>query len=239
MLPVVAILAGILTTLVIRHTTNARSLRDARNRIYGHLLEFRLFFDEPSLIWQAQLGLLRENARLVKVLLLPSLILAFPMTWLVLQLDTVYGLRPLRLDDPAIVTAQLTRPIETADRFGLQGVDGIMIETLPIRVPHDNQIVWRIRPARAADGAITLTMNGRAIRKTIVAGDSRKLLSPRRWRSAVKFLLHPEEPRLPDADIAWVEVEYPEGTRVWMLWFVVLATGAVLLSARWVGNQVN
>ena len=63
------ILTGILTTLIIRHTTNAvRASRHDRQRIHAHLLEFRLFFDEPRLIWQAQMDLLRDNLRLFTAL---------------------------------------------------------------------------------------------------------------------------------------------------------------------------
>jgi hypothetical protein len=220
MLPIVAVLSGILTTLVIRRTTNAAALRENRRKIYARLLEFRLFFDEPGLIWRAQLGLLQENARLLKLLLVPSLILVLPMTWLFRQLDSAYGFLPLRPGEPAVVTAQLTRPIETTDRFALQGTDAVSIETPPIRVFHDNQVTWRIRLVRGIDAAIVLTINGRPV--------APQRLSPPQARA-----------RHPDREIAWLEVEYPEATGFWMVWFAALATAAALLSARWTGNQVN
>jgi hypothetical protein len=152
MLIVSAILTGILTALVIRCTTRPQALREVRNRIYAHLLEFRLFFDEPALIWQAQLNLVRDNLVLVRLLLPSALILALPMTWLFLQLDAIYGHRPLRPGEPAILTAQLTRPIAAADRFSLSGAGNYKVETPPIRVFHDDQIVWRIRAMSEAPG---------------------------------------------------------------------------------------
>ena len=65
----------------------------------------------------------------MKVLLLPTLILAFPMTWLVLQLDTVYGHRPLRAGEAAVVTAQMGRAIGAGERIELRGTGGVQVET--------------------------------------------------------------------------------------------------------------
>jgi hypothetical protein len=220
MLPIVAILAGILTTIVIRRTTDVRALRETRKRIYARILEFRLFFDEPGLIWQAQIGLVGENLRLVQLLLVPTLILALPMAWVVMQLDAAYGLRPLRQGEAAVVTAQLTRHPEAQDRFDLQGIGGVVVETPPVRVFHDDRVAWRIRPVRDGDGAIVLTVNGRHT--------AHMVLSVRRSRSRVE-----------DRDVGWLEVEYPEGTRIWMVWFAVVSSGAALMCARWMRNQVD
>src|SRR5579864_8298615 len=134
MLVMASIVAGVLTAYVIRHTGNASALRTVRKRIHAHFLEFRLFFDEPGLIWEAQIALLCDNARLLWLLLPPMAILAFPMAWLVMQLDNVYGRRPLHAGESAVVTAQLTRPISASDRFDLQGNGGIAVETPPVRV---------------------------------------------------------------------------------------------------------
>jgi len=184
--------------------------------MHAHLLEFRLFFDEPGLVWRAQVDLLRDNARLVRQLLVPTLLLGLPMTWLFLQLEAVYGHRNFHPGEAGIVTAQLSRPIETTDRFDLQSTPGIAVETPPIRVFHQNQVSWRIRAASDVQAAVDLTMNGRTIRKSVAA----VILSPT------------EELRLPEGDIAWVKINYPEAHRGWSLWFLAVATASALLSTR-------
>ena len=153
MLALIAILAGVLTTFVIRRTTNAAALRESRNRLQAHLMEFRLFFGEPALVWNAQLNLFRDNARILRLLLLPTLILALPMTWLWLQLDARYGHSPLRLGEPVVVTAQLTRPLIPTDRFKLQGSD-VVVETPAIRIMRDNQLAWRVHPVGGRVGSL-------------------------------------------------------------------------------------
>ena len=233
-LPILAVLTGILTAVVIRYTTDASALRATGRRIQAHLLEFRLFFDEPRLIWQAQMNLLRDNLRLFMLLLPATLILALPMAWLILQLEAVYGLRPLALGEASVVTAQLTRAQDAADRLVLEGNAGVRVETPPVRVVRDNQVVWRIRPASNGHRAVDLTLNGRTVRKSIAIGDAPTILSPRRTRSLAGFLLHPAEPRLPQGEIVWLEVDYPqsEAANIWLVWFVAVSTVTALISGR-------
>ena len=218
LLLLLAALAGVLTALVIRRTTNQAALRPVRNRIYAHLLEFRLFFDEPRLIWQAQLGLLRENARLLLLLLPSFLILALPMTWLLPRLDGIYGHRPLPPGAPAVVTAQFTRPLDATDRVDLEGPAGIVVETPAIRLDLDHQAVWRIRPQGPAEGALKLTFNGREFLRAVTAGDAPTLAFP--W--------HPDEPRLPAGDLASIAVDYPPASPAWLAWFLAVSTLAAL-----------
>ena len=227
MLLIISIFAGILTALVIRRTTDMGALRQQSNRIHAHLLEFRLFFDEPRLIWGAQLDLLRANARLLWLLLPSTLILALPMTWLFLQLEGAYGYRSLHPGEAALVTAQLTRRIQATDHFALQGVGSVAVETPPIRVAHDNQVAWRIRPTGVGDGAVDLTVAGQVMRKTV----SGSIRSPRRFRSLLECVLHPAESRLSDAGVEWLEVDYPRTGSDWILWFLSLSTVTALICA--------
>ena len=227
-----AVLSGVLTAFTLRRAANPASLRAVRNSLYAHLLEFRLFFDEPLLLWRAQLGLLRDNARLAILLLPPTLILLLPMAWLFAQLGTAYGLRPFRPGEPAIVTAQLTRPLAAGDSFTLQATGGIVVETPAVRVFHDNQVSWRIRPS--ANGAVQLDFNGLVAVKTVQTGSGPRWLSPRRARSLTDFLLHPQEPRLPASDLDWIGVDYPAAGAGWIIWFLAVSTLAAAI-CLWIG----
>jgi hypothetical protein len=78
--------------------------------------------------------LVRDNFRLSVQFLPAILILVLPMLWLMPH-D-----RPLRPGEAAVVTA--------TGHFALQPQPGIQIETPALRIPHDNQIAWRIRVVR-------------------------------------------------------------------------------------------
>ena len=228
----VAVVTGIVTARVVRGMTDAASLRECVNRLQAHLLEFRLFFDEPRLIWRAQTALIRDNARLFRLLLPPALLLAFPTVWLFLQLDAAYGIRLLRPGEAAIVTAQLADRGAAADRLELRGTSDIAVETPGVRVEREHQVVWRIRPGGPVSGAVEIVINGRPLRKTIAAGYGRTLLSARRTRSLAGFLLHPEEARLPEGDVDWIEVAYPEASATWMIWFFSISSLAAVVGMR-------
>jgi hypothetical protein len=186
------------------------AVRAAGKRLQADLLEMRLYSSEPALMWRAQKALLRDNVRWLALMLRPTLVLALPLAWLFVQLDSVYGHSPLAVGGDAVVTVQLKRALEPADAAAtLQAPPGIAVESPPVRIIARRQISWRIRALRPVRGELRLVLRGHAIQKTIAAGERNGLLSPRRERSLWGFLLHPEEPRLPAGDVAWVEVGYP------------------------------
>src|ERR1035438_5532605 len=83
-------LCGAVMLWVFRRATDLEALRVAGKRMLAHLTEFRLFFDEPWLIWRAQKALIAANLRLLALVLPPALILALPSVWLFAGLDSIY-----------------------------------------------------------------------------------------------------------------------------------------------------
>jgi hypothetical protein len=189
----------------------------AGKRLQARVLEMRLYSSEPALMWAAQKALVRDNVRWLALMLPPALILALPLAWLFVQLDSIYGHSPLAVGAAAVVTVQLERALDPLDAAAnLQAPPEIAVETPPVRVFAERRICWRIRALRPVRGNLRLMLRGRAVEKTIAAGRWNALLSPRRERALWSFLLHPEESRLPAGEVAWVEVEYPP--RPWLAW---------------------
>lgn len=226
----IGVACGVAASLVFRHTADARALRATRRQMYAHLVEFRLFAEDPVLIWRAQKALVRDNLRLLRLLARPALILLLPMAWIFAQLDWLYS-PALALGKPAIVTAQMAGPLGPADA-SLKAPPGISVETPSVRVWHDRQISWRIRPVRAVEGELELTVNGRTIDKRVITGDG-AFSSPRRVRSLAAFLLHPWERRIVGGDVLWVEVEYPPGGWSAALWFLAISAASMMGFNRW------
>ena len=128
---------GLVAAVIFRHFTDAAGLRTTINRILAHVLEFRLFIDEPKLILRAQRELVRENARMLGQIALPCLMMAVLFVPFYEPLDNRLAYRPLRAGETTVVTAplfsQLTPP------------PGIVIETPGVRVMRTRQISWRVR----------------------------------------------------------------------------------------------
>ena len=231
-LAAVAAVMGVMSALVVRYTTSRSAMRDVWRKMQAHFLEFRLFFDEPRLVWRAQVGVLVQNARLLLLLLGPMAMLAPPMVWLLMQLDIVYGLRPIAVGESAVVTAQLARAIEEADRLDLRGSDRVAVETPAVRVEGERQVSWRIRALREGRGTVRLTVNDEVVEKSVAAGRGVMVLSPRRVSALGDFARHPVEPRLPKGVVEWVGVGYPERDGKWWVWFAVVSLAAAVVAAR-------
>lgn len=158
---VVSLLYGLFSAWVFRHTANLPALRTSRRRLTAYLMELRLFSSEPALLWSAQKSLLRENARLFRLLFRPVLILAVPSSFLLFGLEPIYGWDPLPAGQAAVVTAQLNRPLLPSDAEDrLEAPTGIAVETSPVRSLADRRISWRIRPISQSRGPLHFSVAG-------------------------------------------------------------------------------
>ncbi len=239
-LVVVSALCGMLTLWIFRRTTDLTAVRQTIKRVHAHLIEFRLFYDDPRLIWRAQKAVVRENLRFMLLMARPILIMTVPMLWLLIQFDSAFAFEPLPVGEPSVVTMQVNGELKADDAAtALQAPAGILVETPPVRSLVDRQISWRIRPIRPVEGRLQFGFRGTVIDKGIAAGTRPIFLVRKRERAAFEYLLHPQERRLPAGEIDWIEVDYPRSDVViagialpWMVWFVLLSLLGMILARR-------
>jgi hypothetical protein len=236
-LVIVSILAGLAMVYVFRRWSDEDALRGTANRMLAHLMEFRLFIDEPALVMRAQRDLFVENWRLLRLLARPSLILVVPSLVLLAQMDACYGRAPLRVGGPAVVTVQV-KDLGRADATGivLKAPTGIKVETPGVRVMNLSEVSWRIRPIASASGELQVIEPGHVITKSIAAGQGMHYLSER--RSLREFFVHLSEPPLLDSSIASIEVLYPSATILhlhWLVWFLAISSGTAMVVYAWPG----
>ena len=227
----ISILTGVGMLLAFRRFSDQTAVRRAKSLVTAHLLEFRLFMDEPRLILRAQRDLIVANARFLKLMLRPVVVLTLPMGLLLAAMEGFYGHAPLRVGEPAIVTVQVKHD---GSRLSLKAPDGIAIETPPVHAAGDRQVSWRIRPLRAANAELQLMCADRAISKSVAAGMGVRYLSERRG-SFTNLLLRPTEAPLSDAEVAWIEVRYPEAVIFslhWLIWFFAISAVTALALRR-------
>lgn len=91
-LTVLGIMTGIAILPVFGRFSNAEGIALAKRKISAALYEFRLFGDEPRLVFRAQGQLLLWNARYLGLMLKPTAVVLLPIAALVMLMDTVYGL---------------------------------------------------------------------------------------------------------------------------------------------------
>jgi hypothetical protein len=229
----VGILAGIAMVFVFHRCSDRAAIRRTTNRILGHLMEVRLFIDEPALVIRANRDLLFENWRLLRLLVRPSLILAAPFIVLLAQMDAFYGRAPLRVGDPAVVTVQLKNlGGDVMRKVVLSASRAIAIETPGVHVISQHQISWRIRAAAPLVGDLQVIVPDRIVTKSITAGAGIHYLSERRVSSLLAFFLHPVEFPLFNSKFDWIEVRYPSARILewhWLVWFFVISSGTAIV----------
>jgi hypothetical protein len=237
----ISLLLGAAMLWVFGHTSNQKAIQAAKRRVQARLYEMRLFTDEPSLVWKAQIGLLSANARYLTLMLVPAAILTIPMVLLFAHLEAWYGMAPLPTGRATLVTVQMKTPLDTAAAsLSLSAPPEIAVETPPVRVLSERQVSWRIRPKAPVSGVLRIVVPGGAVEKTIRAGAGRHYISERRVSGLWDLIWHPAESRLPAGNIDWIEIRYPAATMHWLgldlnwlIWLVLLSMlSALLLKGR-------
>jgi hypothetical protein len=229
LLIVVGALSGAVSIWAFRKWSNAAKLRVAINRIVAHLMEFRLFADEPALIVRAQYNLLAANARFLKLLLLPSLLLLPFFVILLVGLDAVFDKAPLPVNRPAVVTVQFSEASSSPlPDVRLEVPAGMSVETEPVRIPVDSQISWRVRPKSRLAGELRVLYNGQAIAKNFSSGTGLQWLSERRSGSLTGFLRQPFEAPFAASTVKSISLRYPPATVFATNWLVWFSAGSIL-----------
>jgi hypothetical protein len=208
MIPLIAIsvLAGAGMGWVLYATSDEERIRAVKRRVQAHLLELRVYRDEPAVMWQAQKSLFAANARYVLLMLRPALWMSLPLLILLPWMDARFGYQPLPVGSAAVVTVALRGPVEGA-RVVLETPDGIAVETPAVRVPEERQVSWRIRASRTASGNLRVGVNGHTVEKRVEAGRA----------------------RIGDGVVDWVEIGYPESGTRWLVWFTAVSMGTALV----------
>lgn len=234
------ILAGVAMLWAFGRVSNQRAIGETKQRLAARLYEFRLFVDEPGLLWQAQLGLVRDNLRYLGLMLVPVAVLGVPMLVVLALLDSFYGWTPLAVGRSAIVTVQVKAPIESADPSPVLTLpDGFVAETAAVRVVGKRQISWRVRPERPASGQLRISVRGEPEGKTILAGAGLGHVSRRRTSGIPDLLWYWSEPPIRSRSIDWIEVDYPPAeidvagiTVHWAVCFGVTSMATALMFRR-------
>ena len=227
----VSILAGIGILLVFRYMSDQAAVRRAKGIAQAHLLEFRLFMDDPVLVLRAQRDLIVANLHFLKLMLRPFLWMLVPMAVLLAFLEAFYGHAALRVGEAALITAQLTNPTALVT---LQAPPEIAVETPAVHVLAERQLTWRIRPLRATTAELQILSGGRTFTKRITAGPGIHFLSERRG-SLLSLLLYPTESPLSGSEIAWIQIRYPPATVLrmhWLIWFFAISAITALALRR-------
>jgi uncharacterized membrane protein (DUF106 family) len=169
MIPLAGMVYGAVTIWIFRRVARREAILAAAKRIQAHLLEFWLFVDDPRAIAKSWKHLLGANARLLRLVMVPFLLLSILSLPLFLWLDARYGTSSLPVGKPSVVTLDFDGPANSVPN--LVAPEGISVETPPVLVPSLHQVSWRIRPVRALSGELKWDSGSTRPSKSVIAGD--------------------------------------------------------------------
>jgi hypothetical protein len=235
-LALLSALVGVAMLWLFARASNQPAIVRTKRRVYAHLMELRLFADDPVLMFRAQGRLLAANARYLGLMLVPALAIAVPVVALLVRLDAFYGRAPLAVGADALVTVEMRGGGGVSARAPhLEAPEGIAVETPAVRVSGERQVVWRIRALRPVSGRLTIKFAEGAVEKRIETGAGFRFVPGRRVSSLLAALWYPDEPRLTHPAVEWIDIDYPPAGLVflgldwhWLIWFTLISMATAL-----------
>ena len=237
-----AALTGVLLLVVFKYTSNQRAIRRVRDDIDANLLALKLFKDSARATFQAQCRLLVGAARLFVLALVPTAVMAVPVTLILGQLALWYQQRPLPVGEEAVVTLTLGGGADAPfPEVSLRPTGAVETAVGPVRVFSKRQVCWNVTARQAGYHRLQFQVGDQTFDKELAVGDGLMRVSARRpefaWSEDLVY--HPaEQPFGPGSPVRSIDVAYPEraslagGGEHWALCWFTLGTKA----ADWLGG---
>ncbi len=222
-----SVVTAVLMLLVFRYFSNQQAIRRAKDRLGAHLLEVRLFQDQPGVVARAYLRLLGATGGYLLHSLRPLAVVLLPLILILAQMELRLG-REFVPGMPVLVKGMLAdgASLDTAD---LRVPDGVSITAPALRIPESHEIDWRIEALRPGEFKLEIGASGATEGKEFVVPVGLERVSPLRTSSILDQLLYPGEPSLSGA-VKSIEILYPQrsmtllGYKIhWLIPFFVLS----------------
>ena len=233
----VSILTAILALFIYRLFSSPEAIRGAKRLVKAHILEMRLFQEDPVLMGRAIRSMVGANLAYMRLHLKPLLVMLLPVLVLLVHAEARFGYRPFLPGEKILVRSFWKTDLQAGNgrAYELFPGEGLELESPPLRLAVDREVHWRL--SARATGNLRLTLKGpdRTYSGNVRVSDqllpvSRKAVAKDTWQA----LVDPAAVSLPGrGDLIAVEVEYPRrlwgiaGHRVEWIWlFLLFSIGA-------------
>ncbi len=230
----VSVLTAVVVLLVYKYLSSQEAIREVKNRVKAHILEIRLFQEDPVLMGRAVRAVLMANLKYLALNLKPFLIVFLPIFLLLVQMEARFGYRPLHPEESAVLRTfwRPAPPGAARTTPTLLPGEGISLESPPVRIGDGTEVDWKIRVNRMGTAEFFLATKGDPVPLQVVVSEKMLPVSPRQVpEGALDLLWYPAGlPLPPDGDLLAAEIAYPRrdfrlfGRTVHWVWpFLVLS----------------
>ncbi len=211
-LTAVSLLTAVPMLLVFRAVSDQAQLAAVKRAIVGGLFEIRLFNDDLPAIFRAQGEILRQNARYLRLSLVPMLWLIVPLVLTVAQLEYHFGYTGPAPGEPVLLTATLRHRIDMAvvdpsdgesaaapqAPAQLEAPGAVQVLTPAVWFPAADEVLWRIQADSPGDYQLRIRVGDEVVAKTLRVDRGIGRRSPARLApSFTNEVLFPAEAPLP------------------------------------------
>ena len=230
----ISLLSGIAMVWVFGKVSDQKTIKVLREQIRGNLIGVRLFQSDIRVVLRLQSRIFKDTFRYMKLALVPMFVLILPIFLIMTQLNLRFAVRPLLPGESAIVKALVRESKMLSGPVRLEANNGIVIETPPVRIEAEGEVVWRIRAEEIGEHRLVLHIGNESLDTHVVTGHSWSAVPQlRTGRGAVETLLYPGAPPISDTHaVEAIEIGYQElnleilGVNTnWLLTFFVLSMG--------------
>jgi uncharacterized membrane protein (DUF106 family) len=243
---VLSLVIGLAMVVLFGYTSDQKAIKIAKDQLKAHLLAVRLFRDQLPVVMGSYGKILRGTGRYLKLAFKPLLYVIIPITLLIVQLDRYLGQTPIPTNAPFLLTVSTT---------GADVLDGVSLELPPeiavtapaVRIPEENEIVWRLAAAADGEYEARITAGGQSVVKTVrVCSELARVSSVRlRGRFWERIFTSGEAALPPNGPIESISINYPErnigiaGYEMNWIWlFFILSMVAGFLFKELLGIQI-
>jgi hypothetical protein len=207
---VFACLTAVLTLLVVRWTSNQKAIRRVKDRMGAHVLEVRLFSDQPGVVLRAYLSLLGNTVLYLRHSLRPLIVLAIPLLLLFGQLEAYFGRTPVARGQDFLLRAIFDSENPVADSV-LRLPSGVEVTAPPVHIESDHEVDWRLKANHPGTYDIRLLLPGSEFLKKVVVGEGLNRVVTDRMRGGLwQEIVNPGEQPLPlHGLVEQIEIQYP------------------------------
>ena len=217
--------------LIFKKISNQQKIHQVKNKIKAYLLELRLYNDDIGLSLSAVRKVFTANFLYLLQVVKPLFFLFIPVSLILVQIGSRYGIRPLTINEQTIVSV-ITKDSIPLQKISLIGSEGIKVETAPVRIPAQHKIYWRIRGLKNGIWTVNCSYDTMEVAKKIAIDTKIKLISySRKNKFSISAFLNPAEKTLSDNQfLKEINVQYPEqpiefaGLHInWLVLFFILS----------------
>ncbi len=228
---VISLLSAVLFLFIFKKSSNQEKIRMHKKRVMGNILEMVIYKDQIWVMARSITRILGHNMLYFLYTLPPLAIIVLPLALISMQINNRCGYRSFQPGESFIFRAELDPKAvavsheEFLSKLACETGNRTRLDTLPLRIPEEGTIEWRVRVREdASPGIETLRIlvsdKSQVAERRVALGGAPSISSPEKVKWAwSKGLIHNAEGFLPrQSPFRTISVKYERAVYPFLLW---------------------